>query len=383
MPLDLKDPASGSDYYTAAKAVITQLENNGFDFRGRDAGACTSRTCSRTAAFGGRSATQNIADEYAFYYPDFTSALLDMDFFCSPGVHQIRAVLVLQRPVLLAGGAEHACPRRLQRAAAHAAQALLARGYQFDLNYTFAHSKDHGSAIERGSSFTEFENGGYTGLPDQLVGTRPAVRQFRLRHPPSAERQLGRGAALRPGPEVRQEQLGSRGLDHRRLERGRTVPAHQRPALQRLQLPLLLGDQLEPAGQRVAEGSGPSFRPQGRPRTFSTASRVPSRSRPRRRSSLFRFDYPGEGGTRNILRGDGYFSIDLSVAKAWNMPWSHDQRLWFRWDTFNLTNTPRFDVGNVNMFPDIQTTFGTYDGTYATCDGNAGRCMQFSLRYEF
>ena len=35
------------------------------------------------------------------------------------------------------------------------------------------------------------------------------------------------------------------------------------------------------------------------------------------------------------------------------------------------------------MFPDVTTTFGTYDGTYATCDGNAGRCMQFSLRYEF
>ena len=24
-----------------------------------------------------------------------------------------------------------------------------------------------------------------------------------------------------------------------------------------------------------------------------------------------------------------------------------------------------------------------YDGTLATCDGQAGRCMQFAFRYEF
>ena len=97
----------------------------------------------------------------------------------------------------------------------------------------------------------------------------------------------------------------------------------------------------------------------------------------------FRFDYPGEGGMRNTLRGDGFFTLDMSVAKNWKLPWGSNHRLSFRWDTFNVTNTPRFDVGNVNMFPDIATTFGTYDGTYATCDGNAGRCMQFSGRYEF
>ena len=97
----------------------------------------------------------------------------------------------------------------------------------------------------------------------------------------------------------------------------------------------------------------------------------------------FRFDYPGESGIRNLLRGDGFFTIDFSLAKSWTMPWGRDHRFWFRWDTFNLTNTPRFDVGNVTMFPDRTSTFGTYNGTYATCDGNAGRCMQFSLRYEF
>jgi hypothetical protein len=45
-------------------------------------------------------------------------------------------------------------------------------------------------------------------------------------------------------------------------------------------------------------------------------------------------------------------------------------------------NTPKFDVGNVTMLPD-RSGFGRYDGTLAACDGQAGRCMQFALRYEF
>jgi hypothetical protein len=48
-----------------------------------------------------------------------------------------------------------------------------------------------------------------------------------------------------------------------------------------------------------------------------------------------------------------------------------------------VTNTPKFDTGNVTMFPDISSTFGRYNGTYGTCDGFASRCMQFNLRYEF
>jgi hypothetical protein len=30
-----------------------------------------------------------------------------------------------------------------------------------------------------------------------------------------------------------------------------------------------------------------------------------------------------------------------------------------------------------------RTGFGRYNSTLAACDGQAGRCMQFALRYEF
>jgi hypothetical protein len=95
---------------------------------------------------------------------------------------------------------------------------------------------------------------------------------------------------------------------------------------------------------------------------------------------FFRRSLPGEVGIRNELRGDGYFNIDMSVSKAWHI--FSDNRIRFRWDVFNVTNTPKFDVNSLNVFPD-RTGFGRYDGTLATCDAQAGRCMQFALRYEF
>jgi hypothetical protein len=97
--------------------------------------------------------------------------------------------------------------------------------------------------------------------------------------------------------------------------------------------------------------------------------------------TFFRRSLPGESGIRNELRGDGYFNIDLSISKAWRLGIA-DNRLRFRWDIFNVTNTTKFDVGNMTMFPD-RTGFGRYNGTLATCDAQAGRCMQFALRYEF
>ena len=97
--------------------------------------------------------------------------------------------------------------------------------------------------------------------------------------------------------------------------------------------------------------------------------------------TYFRRLLPGEVGIRNMLRGDGYFTIDLSLSKAFRLGVA-DHRLRFRWDVFNLTNTVKFDVAQLNNIPD-RAGFGRYDGSLATCDAQAGRCMQFALRYEF
>jgi len=87
---------------------------------------------------------------------------------------------------------------------------------------------------------------------------------------------------------------------------------------------------------------------------------------------------PGGTGGRNIIRGDGYFSIDTGLSKSWTMPYNEKHSLQFRWEVFNLTNTARFDVNQSSGNMDNAGTFGRYSGTLTQ-----PRVMQFGLRYEF
>jgi hypothetical protein len=48
--------------------------------------------------------------------------------------------------------------------------------------------------------------------------------------------------------------------------------------------------------------------------------------------NALRFAYPGESGTRNPLRGDGYFSLDASLAKSFEI--SEGVNLRLRGDVF-------------------------------------------------
>ena len=59
--------------------------------------------------------------------------------------------------------------------------------------------------------------------------------------------------------------------------------------------------------------------------------------------AAFREDFAGESGGRTNLRGEGLFNIDSGVYKSFTMPWSEHQKLTFRWESYNLTNSVRFD----------------------------------------
>ncbi len=85
----------------------------------------------------------------------------------------------------------------------------------------------------------------------------------------------------------------------------------------------------------------------------------------------------GETGQRNGLRGDGYFTLDTNVAKWFDMPWE-GHRLQFRWETFNITNTARFDVAGSYWSLGQGASFGKYSYILTR-----PRVMQFALRYEF
>jgi hypothetical protein len=94
--------------------------------------------------------------------------------------------------------------------------------------------------------------------------------------------------------------------------------------------------------------------------------------------SSFRAPFPGESGARNQVRGDGFFGIDMGLAKRWKMPYSEHHSLQFRWEVFNVTNSARFNVQSNPPELDISPTFGNYTGLITN-----PRVMQFALRYEF
>jgi hypothetical protein len=62
----------------------------------------------------------------------------------------------------------------------------------------------------------------------------------------------------------------------------------------------------------------------------------------------FRNAYPGETGQRNIFRLPGYFNVDMGLGKDFQMPWNEKHKLQLRWEVFNIFN---------------HQTFGTVDGS--------------------
>ena len=95
--------------------------------------------------------------------------------------------------------------------------------------------------------------------------------------------------------------------------------------------------------------------------------------------SAFRYSLPGESGQRNELRGPGSFDIDMGLSKAWRV--TESQNLKLSWEVFNVTNTPRFDVGsmmNNNNYLDSAASFGNFINTLSQ-----QRVMQLGARYTF
>jgi len=94
--------------------------------------------------------------------------------------------------------------------------------------------------------------------------------------------------------------------------------------------------------------------------------------------NAFAFTAPGQSGSRNVLRADGFLSWDSSLSKRWLMPYNEQHSLQFRWEVFNVGNFTRFNALSNLPSLDQKTTFGNYTGLLTN-----PRVMQFALRYEF
>ncbi len=385
MPLNLVDTKSGMDYFTAIQTLIRATQAAGIP-----AGAAFSaygvvpnmpywENLFPGAAGNGISATQAIARAFNRNAPDYITALYDMDESCSPScsIYGPFSYFADQYDSL---ASISSLGRSNYNAMILTLHKRFSRGYQFDVNYTLSESKDMGSNVERGSAFGNFGAGGYSGFlinsfdPEANYG----VSDFDLRH-----------------------QVNVNGIFDlpfgRSRKYGANVPAFVNQFIGDWSIAGLTrwtsGFPFNVQNCRSCwptnwnlQGNASLVNPGQLPETETTKNVVDHRPSPfpdpAAALKFYRFSLPGETGVRNALRGDGYFTIDLSVTKAWHLPFG-DNRVRFRWDVFNLTNTAKFDVNGSAMTPDRATTFGQYTSTLASCDAQAGRCMQFALRYEF
>ena len=90
-----------------------------------------------------------------------------------------------------------------------------------------------------------------------------------------------------------------------------------------------------------------------------------------------RLPYAGEAGNRNVFRGDGYFDIDSSLMKSWNLgDWA---TLKFAAEAYNISNSIRFDPSLNGLSGSTgNNTVGTYTVPLSTY-----RRMQFGVRVDF
>jgi len=393
MPLDLVDPKSGIGYFEAAGQAIKAYKAAGITSSA--AGNFTGLGpipywenlfpgAAGTVSGVALTASQRMARVFFQNDPDFSSALFNADTACSPAcsIYGQYAYFNSQFSYLAAQSS-------IANADYDSMQLTLRKrwsaGHQFDVNYTLSKSTDLGSAVERGTQGL----GGYSGI--LLNPWQPELQysysDFDVRHQMNlnwvTELPFGRHRAIGGGVPAWADQIiggwqfsglfrWTSGFPFNVINSRCCWPTNWNlQGNAELVTPGQYPDTVSPAARNiVGKDANGDY---GRPSPFED---------PAAALKMLRYANPGEVGFRNILRGDGYIGADLGVGKSFGLPGgSHLIR--FRWEVFNLTNTARFNTASVTMTPDQATTFGRYDGTLATCDGRAGRCMQASLRYEF
>ncbi|HJT69309.1 MAG TPA: carboxypeptidase-like regulatory domain-containing protein [Terriglobales bacterium] len=396
MPLDIKDPQSGMDYFKAA-TLLAQAANSGTDisqlgpipffenlFPGAAGqlgfgppGSSANLGCAPGAnpAVTNYSATQAMYDMYSCFTGNETSALFTADLECLPACAQLPgqsgpqpfnffddqwSSLYSWRSI--GNSAYNALQLNIKRA--------MSNGLQFDFGYTFSKSIDIGSNAERINQFNTVTGG----FQDQVInawspGQLRGPSDFDTRHQITADwvyqLPFGHGQKFGSGMgRVADAILGGWGW---------SGIAHWTSGL-----PWTMEGGAGWATNWELQSSAVKIGDTGPMGVFKDSSGNPNIFKdPTKALSAFRFAYPGESGQRNELRGPGYFEIDFGVSKAWKV--TEAQNVKFSWETFNVTNSVRFDAAqSVNNYSLTSGIFGQYDSTLTS-----PRVMQFSLRYEF
>jgi hypothetical protein len=385
MPTNLRDPKSGQTYFDAMTQLATMLDLNGVTVANLPKIPFFENLWS-TAAGGGFTATQAIAKDYLERSNpgDFTNTLNDMDngqacsttgsTFSSTGKITKLACGVLGpyamwSPQFSALSAWSSLGSGNYHAMQWTVRKRFSDGVAFDFNYSFGKSIDLSSRSENQANFsTDFLINSWD--PHSLRG----VSRYDVRHSVNA---FGTWVL----PFGRHKKFGSnmnRALDA--IVGGWEMNATYRWTSA---LPFSISD-----GSRWATNwELSSFAvPNGQPvPTVLSLHNSPATGGgpnlwidPKSAVAGFREALPGETGSRNTLRGDGFFNIDTALTKRFTMPWSEKQNLQFRWEAYNLTNSVTFDPLSASVSLTSTSTFGRLSSQLGS-----PRQMEFALRFSF
>lgn len=399
MPLDLKDPKNGMDYFRALTALAKNYRQQ-----------LASGNSTPTSSFNPSSVPAAVqqywtdmiqplasGDSYALGScgPGTTSnpMVAVYDLFCGFNLNETTGLFVLDYFGLSGASGNSYFPiggansyfnpqfsslyawRSNSNANYHAMQVNLrhgmSHGVQFDFNYTFSKSTDIFSDATR--------VGAWGGLGGQIINAwtpnaMRAVSDYDATHQFNANLiaglPFGKGKLLAGNAGSALDALigGWQLSGLFRMTSGFPVNISNGfdwPTNWQLGGNSYLISPVKTGTFQVPSASNSAF---NTPDLFSSTSAINS----------FRNPFPGEGGARNQIRGPGYFGIDMSLAKRWKMPYSERHSLQLRWEVFNVPNAKRFDVQSLSGELDVSSTFGNYSRLLTN-----PRVMQFALRYEF
>jgi hypothetical protein len=403
MPLDIRDKKSGTDYFSAAQALGkaalggVPIQNIGsipyWENLFPAAAGPTSSQGSGCApgsldaggnfTLGTYTATQAMYDSYACNVGNETTPLFVADLFCFPACAQLPGQPSGGQPYNFfdAQWSSLYAWRSIGNSAYNGLQVSLRKrmtgGLNFDVNYTYSKSIDVGSNAER---INEFEGSGFASQIINAWSPRQlrSVSDFDNTHQINAnwvyELPVGRGKHF-AGNMGRAMDAVFGGWQISGLWRWSSgFPFTVEPGLGFWSTDWQLTSAAVMTGPKPKTGSflvPPTAGATAEPDVFQNPSQA---------SQSFRVALAGESGQRNNLREPGTFDIDASVAKTWKIV--EGKNLTFRWETFNVTNTPRFDVGQMqfqgNNSLATAGAFGVFTNTL-----NKPRLMEFALRFSF
>ncbi|MGH9534938.1 MAG: carboxypeptidase regulatory-like domain-containing protein [Terriglobales bacterium] len=236
-------------------------------------------------------------------------------------------------------------------------QARLARELQTQINYTWSRSMDEASDAER---ISESPPGGGLGgaiinswSPFQLYGQSDFNTTQQINANWVWQLPVGRGQWLgRRAPGWLNEVIGGwefsgywrwTGAFPVNAGNGFFFPTNWELTGNAMQIKDIPGMQttMNPQGP---DGSGPNM--------FANPSLA---------LAAFRQDLPGEAGSRNVVEGDGFFGIDTGLDKSFAI--GEGKAVQVGWQTFNATNSVRFDAQTASLALDSGNSFGNYTST--------------------